>query len=100
MLTSGCAPWMGLQVKDVDVARGTITVLSPAPGPLPNKYLVTGSLRSAGLVCPAFQPSRVMHADAVRPLAHWQALGHYTVRKSNEHSKSALEVATRPTAAW
>ncbi|KAF5839755.1 Pre-mRNA cleavage complex II Clp1, partial [Dunaliella salina] len=37
-------------VKDVDVARGTITVLSPAPGPLPNKYLVTGSLRSAGLV--------------------------------------------------
>ena len=35
------------QVKDVDVARGTITVLTPAPGPLPNKYLLTGSLRSA-----------------------------------------------------
>eukprot|EP00955_Chlamydomonas_euryale_P071528 361100-Chlamydomonas_euryale.AAC.7 len=33
-------------VKDVDAARGTITYLAPCPGPLPGRYLVTGSLRT------------------------------------------------------
>ena len=34
-------------VKDVDSARGTVTFLSPGPGPLPGRYLVTGSIRSS-----------------------------------------------------
>ncbi|GFR40680.1 hypothetical protein Agub_g1271, partial [Astrephomene gubernaculifera] len=32
-------------VKDVDTARGTITLTSPAPGPLPGRYLILGSIR-------------------------------------------------------
>ncbi|KAG2483832.1 hypothetical protein HYH03_017355 [Edaphochlamys debaryana] len=34
-------------VKEVDTARGTVTLTTPAPGPLPGRYLVLGSLRSA-----------------------------------------------------
>mmetsp|Transcript_40225 Transcript_40225/g.89282 ORF Transcript_40225/g.89282 Transcript_40225/m.89282 type:complete len:430 (+) Transcript_40225:36-1325(+) len=33
-------------VKDVDSTRGTVSFMSPCPGPLPGRYLVTGSLRS------------------------------------------------------
>ncbi len=36
-------------VKDVDMARGTVTYLSPSPGALPGRFLVTGSIRSASL---------------------------------------------------
>ncbi len=31
-------------VTDVDVARGTVTYLSPCAGPLPGRYLLAGSL--------------------------------------------------------
>ncbi|KAL6754165.1 Pre-mRNA cleavage complex II protein Clp1-domain-containing protein [Haematococcus lacustris] len=34
-------------IKEVDVARGTVTYLAPCPGPLPGRYLLAGSLRSA-----------------------------------------------------
>ncbi|EFJ41740.1 hypothetical protein VOLCADRAFT_67961, partial [Volvox carteri f. nagariensis] len=34
-------------VKDVDTARGTVTVTAPAAGPLPGRYLILGSLRSS-----------------------------------------------------
>ncbi|GLI69742.1 hypothetical protein VaNZ11_014420 [Volvox africanus] len=34
-------------VKDVDTARGTLTITAPAPGPLPGRYLIMGSLRSS-----------------------------------------------------
>jgi polyribonucleotide 5'-hydroxyl-kinase len=34
-------------VKEVDSARGTVTYLSPSPGNLPGRYLVTGSIRSS-----------------------------------------------------
>lgn len=33
-------------VKDVDSVRGMVTYMAPCPGPLPGRYLVTGSLRS------------------------------------------------------
>lgn len=36
-----------LLVKDVDTARGTVTFTSPAPGALPGRYLILGSLRSS-----------------------------------------------------
>ncbi|GLC38630.1 hypothetical protein PLESTB_000454200 [Pleodorina starrii] len=34
-------------VKDVDTARGLVTVTAPAAGPLPGRYLLVGSLRSS-----------------------------------------------------
>ncbi|GIM12091.1 hypothetical protein Vretimale_15520 [Volvox reticuliferus] len=34
-------------VKDVDTARGAVTITAPAPGPLPGRYLVMGSIRSS-----------------------------------------------------
>lgn len=36
-----------LLVKDVDTARGLVTFMAPAPGALPGRYLVMGSLRSS-----------------------------------------------------
>ena len=34
-----------LYVTDVDVKQNTITFLAPCPGPLPGKYLMTGSFQ-------------------------------------------------------
>jgi hypothetical protein len=36
-----------MQIKEVDMTRGTVTYLAPCPGPLPGRYLLVGSLRSA-----------------------------------------------------
>lgn len=34
-----------LHIMDVDVVQRTITYLAPCPGPLPGKFLLTGSLK-------------------------------------------------------
>lgn len=34
-------------IKDVDTARGTVTLVAPAAGQLPGRYLITGTLRSS-----------------------------------------------------
>jgi polyribonucleotide 5'-hydroxyl-kinase len=34
-------------VKDVDTARGTVTLTTPSGGPLPGRYLLIGGMRTS-----------------------------------------------------